>query len=183
MKGGAFSLIRRFREIVKPYLNNVARCSSDVVLFLTRHVLFLSSHLLQPISNLFEKPCCSTPCRVSRFVSALFAVPKLSGPEHIATWSHLYMSQVICQLSNLLKTRFPFQEVLGVWVYTHTYIYIYIILYRLYIIYKVKENCLCADCKKEMSSTKGRTIRVILGPSWQTVTVRIHVRKTGPSKC
>ena len=40
------SLIRRFREIVKPYLNNVARCSSDVVLFLTRHVLFLVKSLV-----------------------------------------------------------------------------------------------------------------------------------------
>ena len=37
------------------------------------------------------------------------------------------LSQVICQLSNLLKTRF--QGVLGVWVYTHIYIYICMLYY------------------------------------------------------
>ena len=157
MTGGAFSLIRRFREIVKPYLNNVARCSSDVVLFLTRHVLFLSSHLLQPISNLFEKPCCSTPCRVSRFVSALFAVPKLSGPEHIATWSHRNSEKMsvtfhpdMYTVTGYMSAFEPAENKIsrGPWglsIYTHIYIYIYVcyIISVLYSIEGQRELSLC----------------------------------------
>ena len=145
MKGGAFSLIRRFREIVKPYLNNVARCSSDVVLFLTRHVLFCQVTCYNRFQTYLKSRVVLHPAGsldLCQLCSLFLNCPDPNTLPHEAIaiqrkcqWLSTLtciLSQVICQLSNLLKTRF--QGVLGVWVYTHIYIYMYVILYRFYIL-------------------------------------------------